>query len=58
MPRIADPKRNEPIEADLDALEEHCVGELMDAVANKDIKAFMHAIEALVLNCFEYGEQE
>lgn len=53
IPRIADPKRNEPMDDDLDALESHCVGELMEAVERKDIKAFMAAIEALVLNCFE-----
>lgn len=58
MPRVGDPKRNEPMEADLDALEEHCVSELMEAVANKDIKAFMHAVEALILNCFDYGESQ
>jgi hypothetical protein len=36
-----------------DLLEDHCVGELMSAITNKDVKAFRSAIEALVMNCFE-----
>lgn len=36
-----------------DHLEEHCAGELMEAVEKKDVKAFRSAVEALVMNCFE-----
>jgi len=36
-----------------DHLEEHCVGELMDAVKSKDVRAFRSALEALILNCFD-----
>lgn len=36
-----------------DHLEEHCAGELMDAVEKKDVKAFRSAFETLIMNCFE-----
>lgn len=60
MPRIA-PK---PTEEKLvqgsasDHLEDYCVGELMEAVEEKNIKKFREAIEALVLNCFDDNSQE
>lgn len=40
-----------------DHLEDYCVGELMDACAQMDVKAFRAAFEALVMNCFDYGEE-
>lgn len=39
-----------------DKLEEHCIDELMDAVATQHVSAFRKALEALVLNCFEDEE--
>lgn len=36
-----------------DKLEEHCAGELMEAVASKDVSGFRSALEALVVNMFE-----
>ena len=39
-----------------DHLEEHCIGELMDAVSSKNVKAFRSAFEALFMNCFDDGE--
>ena len=38
-------------------LEEHCVGELMEAVASKNVMKFRQALEALVLNLFEQEEE-
>lgn len=38
-------------------LEEHCLQELMDAVHEKDVSKFRSALEALILNCFEYDEE-
>lgn len=59
LPRIA----TEPMEEKLingssdDHLEAHCVGELMEAVQSKDVKKFRSAIEALVMNMFDYGDE-
>ncbi len=39
-------------------LEDHCISELMDACENKDPKAFRSALEALVMNAFEHGDQD
>lgn len=36
-----------------DHLEDHCIGELMDAVESKNVKAFRSAFEALIMNCFD-----
>lgn len=41
-----------------DLLDDHAVGELMAAVTSKDPRAFLAAIEALVMNCFEDGEED
>lgn len=60
IPRIAtEPTPEKLVQgSDSDHLEDYCAGELMDAVKNKDVKAFRSAIEALVLNCFEDGESD
>jgi hypothetical protein len=58
LPRI----QSKPLEEKLvqgsasDHLEDHCIGELMDACPSKNVKAFRSALEALVLNCFDEGE--
>lgn len=36
-----------------DLLEDHCIGELMDAAQSKDIKRFRAALEALIMNMFD-----
>lgn len=36
-----------------EALEDHCIGELMEAYETKNLMAFRHALEALILSCFE-----
>lgn len=51
-------EHRDPMSIGLSDLEEHCAGELMDAIGSKDIKAFRSAIEALVSNCFEEERQE
>lgn len=53
-PRIA-PKQEEKLvnAPQSDLLEDHCIGELMEAVESKNVKAFRAALEALVMNCFE-----
>ena len=40
-----------------DHLESHCAGELMDACETKDVKKFRAAIEALVMNMFDWEEE-
>lgn len=39
-----------------DHLEDHCIGELMEAASKKDIRAFRAALDALVMNMFDFGE--
>lgn len=41
-----------------DKLEEHCMGELMDAAMDKDVGKFRAALEALILNLFEEMEKD
>ena len=36
-----------------DQVDDYCIGELMDAVKDKNVSGFRKALEALVLNCFE-----
>jgi hypothetical protein len=54
-PRIA----SEPQDSKLingspeDHIDDHMVGELMEAAKDKNIGKFRSALEALVLNCFE-----
>ena len=38
-------------------LEESCIEELMEAVSNMNVSQFRQSVEALVMNCFEMGEQ-
>lgn len=56
MPRIGTDKPQEEKlihGSSADHLEQHCAGELLDAVEKKDVKAFRSAFEALIMNCFE-----
>lgn len=57
MPRIADQSDETMTDSD-DPLEQHCVKELIEAVGNKDVKAFRAALEALILNCFDDGDED
>lgn len=41
-----------------DALSDHCVSELMDAVADKNVMKFRQAVEALVTAMFEEDETD
>lgn len=36
-----------------ETLEDYCIEELMTACMDKNVSAFLAAIEALLLNCFE-----
>lgn len=58
LPRIAvDPMQEKLVQgSSSDHLEDYVSGELMDAVANKDVKAFRSAIEALLMGMFEWGD--
>lgn len=46
-------RSKDPKEAPMDPLEEHCIGELFDAIESKDVVSFRQALEAFVMNCFE-----
>lgn len=57
-PRIAKPQEEKLVGGSPeDHLEAHAAMELMDAVANKDVKSFRSAVEALVLNLFEESHE-
>lgn len=60
IPRVATESPDEKlINGDPDDyLEEHCTSELMDAFKARDPKLFRQALEALVMNCFEFGESD
>lgn len=57
-PRIAqEPSPEKLIQgSESDHIEHHCMQELFDSAPNKDVKRFRSALEALVMNCFEWGE--
>lgn len=53
-PRVAPPMEEKTVGGSLeDKLDDHLAGELMAACAEKNVKRFREALEALVLNCFE-----
>jgi hypothetical protein len=53
-PRIGKQPDEKIVNASLEEkLEEQLFGELIAAIAHKDVTRFREAIEALVLNCFE-----
>ena len=60
LPRIA----TEPMEEKLvnasesDHVDDHCIGELFDACQNKDVERFKSAVEALVLNLFDFDGED
>ncbi len=57
-PRIAKPMEEKMVNGSPDDhLEAHCAGELFEAIESKDVAKFRHALEALVLNCFESEQQ-
>ncbi len=39
-----------------DHLELHCVSELMDAIANKDVQLIKDSIHSLTMNLFDWSE--
>ncbi len=41
-----------------DHLDDHMTGELMEACANKNTQQFRNALEALVLNLFDWDGEE
>lgn len=59
LPRVAiDPPDAKLINGNPDDyLDEHCMSELADALKARDPKLFRQAIEAMVLNCFDFGEK-
>lgn len=60
-PRIEkEPPESKLVNADAsDHVSDHCAGELMDAIATKDFAKFKQALEALILNLFDWkGEQD
>ncbi len=58
LPRIAvDPMQEKLVQGSAqDHLEDYVSGELMDAVSNKDVRAFRSAIEALLMGMFDWGD--
>lgn len=53
-PRSAPPPEEKLVNgSSSDHIEDHCFRELSEAIANKDVNMFRHALEALVMNCFE-----
>ena len=62
FPRVAPKPMEEKLVqgSESDHMEDYCVGELFDACEQRDPKAFLAAVEALVLNCFDYegGEDD
>ena len=58
LPRIAtEPMQEKLVQGSAsDHMEDYLSGEVMDAVANKDIKAFRSAIEALLMGMFDWGD--
>ncbi len=60
-PRVAPKPTEEKLVqgSESDHLENYCAGELFDAVKDRNPTAFLAALEALVLNCFDYeGEDD
>jgi len=60
LPRIATEPREEKLvnASSSDHIDDHMAGELMDAVATKNVAAFRSAIEALVMNMFDHGDDD
>lgn len=58
-PRVAPGPQDEKLvnASPEDHVAEYCIQELMDAVPKKDIKKFRDAVEALVMNMFEWDEE-
>lgn len=58
-PRIG-PKQDEKLVqgSESDHLQDYCLGELMDAIEQKNVKAFRSALEALFLDMFEMQDEE
>ena len=55
IPRIA---QDSPVEklvqgSTSDHIDDYCIGELMEAVPKKDVRAFRSAFEALFMNMFD-----
>jgi len=58
-PRHQDPVPDKMVGLDGDEqLEDQCIDELMQAHADKDCAKFRKALEALVLNSFQWGEHD
>lgn len=57
MPRISTEPMGEKLAqgSASDHLEDHMTDELMDAVASKDVKQFRSAVEALLMNMFDWS---
>ena len=57
MPRMArDPMGEKSYGLDpAEKLEDYCIDELFDACKSQDVSSFRKALEALVLNCFDFG---
>lgn len=57
-PRVAKPGEDTTLVngSPEDHLELHCISELMDAIANKDVRLIRDAIHSLTMNCFDWSE--
>lgn len=54
-PRIGKPQDEKLVNASPDELvEQHLMGELMDAVERKDVGSFRKTMEALIMNMFDW----
>jgi hypothetical protein len=59
-PRVAKDKPEEKLinaSAD-DHIDDHAMGELFDACESKNTKQFLDAVAALVMNMFDYEDQD
>lgn len=60
LPRIqTEPNEEKLINASSeDHIDDHCIGEMFDAVESKDPKKFHQALEALFLNMFDWKDAD
>jgi hypothetical protein len=58
-PRMQEPKPERLVNGSPDEmLEDQMIDELMDAAHDKDPSKFRHALEALIMNSFDYSEEK
>ena len=60
LPRIAEPIETKLVNGSSDDhIDDHMLGELIDAYDRRDVKLFRQALEALIMNMMDWdGEQD